>query len=106
MQANKILLIISLALFTHSKILVMDVEDLRKLSADGDLRSLLPDTTERSLESRRLGTYWGTCWTRAKKIYEGFIDMDTSRAFVPNNYNGVRPSDSGVWVPCARYKLG
>ena len=121
MQANKILLLISLALFTHSKILVMDMEDLRKLSADGDLRnlisntedrslgnrSLISDTEDRSLTERRLGYYQGTCWARNGKIYEGKIDMETSRVFLLEDHNVLSPARGrGVWVQCTKYRLG
>ena len=106
MQANKILLLISLALLRHSKILVMDVEDLRKLVVDGDQRGLLSATENRSLEDRRLGKYWGTCTTSAGKQYEGQYDWDTGRMYVRNNYNNLRPSDGGVWVKCGNFRFG
>ena len=106
MYSNKILLLISLALFTHSKILVMDMEDLRKLSADGNLRNLISDTPDRSLIEPIPFFSRGTCWARNGKIYKGNIDVANSRFIVVKKGEKITSiHDSGVWVYCIKYKL-
>ena len=88
-----ILLGLMLLMTTFTKILVMDVEDLRKLDSSTDFKNL-----DHMMETRHDLKY-GTC-TNAAGTWTGMIDINAKVCYQGNCYLRGRNRSNGILIRC------